>query len=229
MAKKNLITIQSGMRFGRLLVLCENEKSPKGRRMFLCRCDCGTEKSIVGSDFSSGNTSSCGCLQKDRTRQASTKHGQAANKFRGKVPPEYQAWLSMIARCENPKNKSYKDYGARGITICERWRHSFINFLKDMGTRPNGMSIDRLDNDKGYDKDNCAWRGKLEQAYNRRATLRISFNGETHTLLEWAEKTGMQASMIRQRLRREWPLERVFEPPIRSPHLYRPTIGISVK
>jgi hypothetical protein len=108
----------------------------------------------------------------------------------------------MIKRCENSNAAEYENYGGRGIAVSAEWRSSFETFLADMGARPAGTSSDRLDNDQNYSKDNCAWRSRLEQAGNRRNTVRMSFNGETHTASEWSQKTGVRASIIRARLRK---------------------------
>jgi hypothetical protein len=134
----------------------------------------------------------------------------------------------MIGRCTTPTNKSYRDYGGRGITVSDSWLASFENFLADMGSRPDGMSLDRVDNEKGYCKENCEWRGKVEQAYNRRSTIRVTFSGETHTILEWSQRTGVRTELIRRRLKDGWALERVFQRPAKVIHMFRPVIGIAV-
>ena len=147
----------TGQRFGRLLVVAESV--PRGRpSRWTCQCDCGVRKSVSIGELRSGGTVSCGCLKRDRL----TTHGKHAT-------ATYRAWVSMIQRCTNPRSQSWDLYGARGITVSDRWK-TFEAFLADMGECPRGLSIDRIDNDRGYEPDNCRWVTPLEQARNRRTT-----------------------------------------------------------
>lgn len=235
MGNSKLITLQIGQRFGRLIVLCPNGKNKNGSLLYICRCDCGIEKTFKAYPLRDGNTKSCGCLNAEMRRLRATKHGHTSGKnFGFKPSAEYQAWGSMIKRCENLKAAEYKNYGGRGITVCNEWRSSFEKFLADMGPRPVGTSLDRLDNNKNYSKENCAWRTRLEQVGNRRNTVRIVFNGETHTVSEWSQKTGIRANIIRARVRKGWSPERLLTQPVQassplaSRYFYRPMIGITV-
>lgn len=184
----------TGRKFGRLTVVATAGKNKRGRILWACECSCGATTIVAGSDLTTGNTKSCGCLQKDRTSQAAHKHG-----FNG--TSTYSSWACMKERCLNPKNKGYKDYGGRGITVCERWMR-FEDFLADMGEKPEGATIERIDNDKGYFPENCRWASKLEQNRNRRSNRRITFQGETRTLSEWAEILGIHWGTLLSRLKK---------------------------
>ncbi len=123
---------------------------------------------------------------------------------------EYETWCSMKRRCQSDTTKNWSDYGGRGITICDRWK-MFENFFFDMGEKPEGMTLDRVDNNKGYSPENCRWASRTEQANNRRSNRWITYNGETLTLKQWAEKLGLNYRVIWARLvKSNWPIEKVF-------------------
>lgn len=198
----------TGRRFGRLSVLrMVGRVKPYPDKttthlIWLCRCDCGAEKEIPGPRLRS-NTKSCGCDRFAALARASTKHGH--NPGSGSTP-EYRAWSKIKGRCHNPKDKKYADYGARGIRVCDEWRDDFPRFLADMGLRPSAAhSIDREDNDKGYEPGNCRWATVLEQAANKRNTVRLTANGVTKHVAEWARDLGCRPDAIMGRLRRGWP------------------------
>lgn len=131
--------------------------------------------------------------------------------------PEYKAWDSIIQRCCNPKSREYIRYGARGITVCDRWRESFLAFFSDMGYRPVGKSsIDRINVNLGYVPENCRWATSIEQARNRRDNVWLTYNGETMILVDWATRLGMDSRTLGKRLRLGWSIADAIEMPIRS-------------
>ena len=158
----------TGMRFGRLLVLDVADVDLPRRLSWNVICDCGNRRIVLGSDLTTGNTSSCGCFRAERSRIAMTKHG--ASMYRP-YTVEYRTWMAMKARCLNPNVKAFNNYGGRGIKICKRWINSFENFLSDMGKRPDGLTLERKNNDGNYEPNNCKWATRLEQRHNRRPQL----------------------------------------------------------
>lgn len=174
--KPSSVTV--GQRFGRLVVIEQAPRnSPNNHRMWVCRCDCGSEKTVVGSELPRGRLRSCGCLRRDliatksKGNEYGVRHGGARLVRDGRFAPEYRCWRGMIQRCEQPTHIGYKDYGGRGITVCKRWRESYAAFLADMGRKPSlKHSIDRYpDNDGDYEPGNCRWATAKEQSANQRA------------------------------------------------------------
>lgn len=149
-----------GERFGQLTVIELAGKSKNGTNKWLCRCDCGEETVKFSTQLNAGKATRCRSCFKKSVSELRTSHGMTQS-------PEYFTWKSMIARCTNPKATDYHLYGGRGITVCDRW-HSFEAFYADMGARPEGMTLDRKDGNKGYCKSNCRWADAVVQANNRR-------------------------------------------------------------
>ena len=153
----------SGQKFSRLLVLSVASRGKKVK--WLCKCSCGNETLVVADQLKSGHTKSCGCLQKEKvkiTGLKNKKHGYNGSK-------ELNALSNAIGRCYNKNDSSYEEYGGRGITVCKEWRENTVSFLNDMGTAPSGnFSLDRIDNNLGYSKDNCRWASWRQQNHNKR-------------------------------------------------------------
>lgn len=155
----------SGLRFGRLLILNEYDIY-NGSKRYKCICDCGKSSIVFHSNLKKGNTKSCGCIEKEKWKKIITKHGDYGS-------PEYIAWRNMLQRCYYKKNISYYNYGERGITVCDRWKTSYLMFLKDMGRKPDlELTLDRINNNKGYFPENCQWATRSQQNKNRREFTR---------------------------------------------------------
>lgn len=161
--------VHKGDRFGRLEVIAEAERGPRSQRQFVCICECGTERIVRSGNLRSGNTTSCGCAHNGQphpsgwTNSGRLTHGHTRN---GKSAT-YRSWLNMIQRCTNPLHNRWHRYGGRGITVCDRWRDSFPAFLADMGERPEGKTLDRINNDGSYEPGNCRWATPKEQRANQ--------------------------------------------------------------
>jgi hypothetical protein len=200
----------AGRRFERLTCIRPLER--RGRQtVWFCRCDCGNEFTALRSNIRRGITRSCGCLKRDLLAQRAT-HGNARP---GGYSPEYYVWGALVQRCTNPRNKQFKDYGGRGITVCAEWRASFAAFLADMGSRPYPRAtIERIDNDGPYCKANCKWGTRTEQSRNRRGRRLVSFGGEMLPLSVATERAGVPYNVARNRLNRGWPIERALAPEV---------------
>ena len=194
-----------GKRYGKLTVIerAEDYVTPTGRRivMYKCLCDCGRIKDIKGDYLRSGHTSSCGCLNKKIFLDGETRLREI--------------WGGMKKRCYNSKSPNYKYYGGRGIKVCDEWlekqgAENFRNWALANGYRDD-LTIDRIDNNKGYSPDNCRWFTQKEQSSNRRNTIYLTYQGKTHTIIEWAKITGIPIYTLRYRYKRGYDVERILE------------------
>lgn len=203
-------------RYGRLVVIGNAGSNKHKARLVLCICNCGVVKQYVLSRLKAGKCKSCGCFkserQADQNRKLFTTHGYAISGKKHSL--EYRVWQGMKYRCYSPSQSQYKNYGGRGIQVCNRWNYSFINFLADMGPAPSEKhSIDRIDVNGEYSPENCRWATGKEQCRNRRNNRLITVNRETKTLAEWSELSGTRYQTIRRRLEEGWPPEQaVFVP-----------------
>jgi hypothetical protein len=185
-----------GNRYGRLLVI-EQAPAPehykeKRQGFWLCRCDCGNIVVANAALLRRGMKMSCGCYNRDYHR-VNIKHGMAGSS-------EYGIWAKIKSRCTNPKHSHYRYYGGRGITMCDRWRDSFDAFCQDVGPRPSPThTIDRIDVNGNYEPGNVRWATRKQQANNRRNTVRLTYQGKTQLLAEWADELGIPLTTILNR------------------------------
>lgn len=197
-----------GKTFGRLAVIKDSgERAKNGNILWECVCDCGKKRLVLGANLLNGQTKSCGCYSTDILKKVSTKHG--LSKVNGKKTKLFMTWDAMRQRCTNSNHASYKDYGGRGITVCPEWLNNFKSFYDwsmDNGFS-NDLSIDRIDNDKGYSPDNCRWVDAKTQIRNRRNTVTYNWKGSEYTLAELGELTGINKMTIKSRLNRGCSLE----------------------
>lgn len=190
----------TGHKYGWLTVTAFHAKDKWGKTMWKCKCICGNYSNVRCSQLTNGGISSCGCKVSETNRIMNTTHGHA-----GKIDsPEYRIWSGMKTRCLNKKDPAFVDYGGRGIKICERWMR-FENFFADMGNKPLGLSLNRINNDGDYCPENCEWATRKQQMNNTRNNRIITAFGQTMTLSQWCEKVGMRFDTIWRRLQKSSP------------------------
>jgi len=201
------VTDITGQKFGRLTVTkMVDKRDDRGRVIWELDCACGNKMALPLSSFKYGNTSSCGCLRRELVGDDHRTHGMSKTST-------YSAWLAMRKRCNNPNSEDYPLYGGRGIKVCSRW-DSFENFYSDMGTRPKGLSIDRIDVNGDYTPENCRWVNAKVQARNKRNSRIVSFNGATKHIREFCEELGLNASTIMTRVdQQKWSVDRALSTP----------------
>lgn len=182
---------------------------------WLCQCSCGSTTIVSSINLTAGDTQSCGCLCRERAGASASArffvHGQSHEST-------YNTWSQLLDRCRNPNNKGWKNYGGRGIAVCERW-HTFANFLADMGHRPSPeLTIERIDNNGNYEPSNCRWATRNDQMRNRRTSRPLlTFRDRTMSIVDWAAITGLNYYMIHSRLRLGWSVEQTLTTPRCNP------------
>ncbi len=196
-----------------------SEKTRKRCAYFLCQYKCGSKKEVVEASLRNGRSVSCGCFAYEMSKERHSTHGACRDR---KTTPEYAAWKNLISRCVNPRNARFSDYGGRGISVCDRWLHGengkpgFECFLDDMGPRPDGMTIDRSDNDGNYEPGNCRWATPVMQMANRRNTRMVKTPSGIRPLADLAKECGIPANTLRARLEMGWSLGAATLTPVRS-------------
>lgn len=194
----------TGMTFGHLTVIGYIGQNPKKDRMWLCKCTC--EREIVRTSRQVTPGKSCGCQR----RLFAKTHGLSKS-------PEYKIWSAIKDRC-SPHGDPYRIYYHRGIKMCDRWRNDFMAFYSDMGRKPAGnYSIDRIDNNQGYEPSNCRWATPIEQGSNTRKNVRYECFGRSQTLPQWSRELGISCSTLGNRLARGWTIERALSTRPREP------------
>lgn len=194
----------TGQRFGRLTVI-EYVGTVNQKAKWLCKCDCGNEKIVSTKCLRNGETKSCGCYHKDRASVANLTHGKTNSRL-------YITWNNIKNRCYRTSRKDYKNYGGRGITVCEEWRNSFQAFYE--WAMANGyredLTIDRINVNGNYEPSNCRWVDLKTQANNTRRNHYITYKGETHTIAEWSDITGISIAALVHRIERGWSVEEML-------------------
>lgn len=203
-----------GYKFNMLAVIKKSHVK-NNRQFWICLCKCGKQVIIDSSRILSRkrNQKSCGCMQRINASLKNKTHGQSRT-------PEYFVYRSMLDRCYRKTTTGYHDYGGRGICVCKRWRKSFVNFIKDMGKRPSPKySIERKNSNGDYKPSNCRWATRKEQNSNQRRNIRLTYNGETKILSDWARTIGINPKTLQVRIvSLHWPVERALTEPLRKSH-----------
>lgn len=208
MPAKNQSTERLGERHGRLVVIAKRGRTEARETLVECACDCGKTVVVKLKNLRSGNTRSCGCIANESRADIAKKHAKH-NMYN---TPEYHTWEGMIQRCTNPNTINWGSYGGRGISICSRWRE-FDGFYADMGPRPKGTSLDRIDNDGPYSPENCRWATWHAQSRNKRVSTFFTVDGTFAHISEWGDRVGITPNLIRARLRSGWEVKAALTTP----------------
>lgn len=177
----------TGKKFGKLTVIKRDGSTADHKAKWLCECECGNETSVSGCQLRNGKTTSCGCA-----RRGNVVHGMSKT-------PTYKTWRDMRKRCNNPNATGYENYGGRGISVCKEW-DDFMVFLRDMGERPEGTTIDRIDVNGNYEASNCRWATQEQQNNNTRRTIKVTIDGVTKSLKQWSNTLGVNYKSVNSRV-----------------------------
>jgi|ERR1700759_4551745 len=193
----------TGQKIHEWTVICRAHLKPR-RTQWLCRCKCGKDSIVQSSHLISGKSKKCKiCHNKIAVGKRPLKHGGC----KYKNSSEYVTWISMKTRCLNPNDDHWPNYGGRGIEICKEWENDFLSFKTDMGHRPKNCSLDRIDNSKGYSKENCRWASHRQQCENKRTNVTLELNGIVKTKTQWARDYGIPYSSFSRLIKKTgWPL-----------------------
>lgn len=212
MKAKNLI----GKKFGRLTVVARGKNTSGGKTTWVCDCDCGKrkEKAVIAYDLESGKVQSCGCLHLENNKGRNITHNQTGTRL-------YRIWVSMHQRCRNPKNIAYKNYGGKGISVCDEWIEfvAFSDWALSHGYADN-LTLDRIDCEDGYSPNNCRWATMKVQQNNRRNNHKISIGGVCKTIAEWSDLSGIPRATLEWRIKNNWAEHELFLPVnLRNKHI----------
>lgn len=208
MGRKGII--QVGKKFGDWTVL----RRGKAPQTWVCQCSCGNARAIPNGNLTSGKSTSCGCKKGAKITAAKIRHG---HNRAGMATPEYRTWAGVKRRCLNPHDRAYKAYGGSGITICKAWADSFAQFLQDMGAKPSPKhTIDRIDNNKGYEQGNCRWATPEQQWNNTSRNVWLEYQGQRKTVRQWATHLGITYQTLYRRIEMGWSVQRAFEQRVRD-------------
>lgn len=208
--------VKPGDKRNRLSVIKEMPavRRNKSRRRLLCECDCGNTHEVYLDNWLRGCVKSCGCYHKEVRSAIRRTHGMSGT-------PIHKSWSNMHQRCANPKDSAYNHYGARGVSVCDRWE-SFETFLDDMGPIPKGMkSIERIDNEGDYCPENCRWATPREQCNNRRSNRFLELEGRRLTISQWSDVVGISGATLGARKRYGWSDEKTLTTPLQKQHSHR--------
>lgn len=208
MGTKNNTADLVGKVFSRLIVVRRDGVIWGQQAAWECACECGNTARTSSHALTSGDKKSCGCLEKENNASL-YRHGKYGTR-------SHRIWTNMKTRCTNPNNRFYPDYGGRGITVCDKW-NEFAGFFDDMGECPEGMTLDRLDNDLGYSKGNCRWATMKQQCSNRRSNINVEIDGVTKTLKEWAQFYDVKYANVYWRYTHGKPMSEWFKPAWETP------------
>jgi hypothetical protein len=198
----------TGLKFGQLKVIGRTGSDKWGKSLWSCVCDCENKVIVEAGNLKSGGTTSCGCFKKEKLHKEKTVHGDYKERL-------FHIWEQMRARCSNKNLPSYKNYGGRGIVVCDAWLNDYLPFKEWALSHgyQNNLSIDRKDNNGNYEPSNCRWATKGVQANNTRSNHFLTFNNQTMTISEWSQKLNISQDIIYSRLKRGWTIEQTLTIP----------------